>query len=51
MEKENRPKSKLKEINKLLKIVSPNKGCLAVDQRIKLEIERKKILKNLADNK
>jgi len=43
-------KKRLKEINKLLKIVDPNKGCLAVDQRIKLEVEKKKILRQLVNN-
>ena len=47
MGKEKELKKRLKEINKLLKIVDPNKGCLAVDQRVKLEVEKKNILKKL----
>ena len=45
MVKENELKIRLKEINNLLKIVDPNKGCLAVDQRVKLEIEKNEKLK------
>jgi hypothetical protein len=40
-------KTRLKEINSLLKKVKINKGCLAVDQKIKLEIEKRKIEKQL----
>ena len=47
MEKKEELKKRLKEINKLLKIVDPNKGCLAVDQRINLEVEKKRILKEI----
>jgi len=47
MTKKQELEKRLKEINKLIKSVDVGKGCLAVDQRVKLEIERKKILKEL----
>lgn len=40
-------KKRLEEITRLLKMVEVDRGCLAVDQRVNLEIERKKILKGL----
>jgi len=49
MRKDNKKelKKRLEKITRLLKMVQVDRGCLAVDQRVNLEVEKKKILKEL----
>jgi hypothetical protein len=47
MNKLEKLKERLKEINKLLKGVNIKKGCLAVNQRIELEKEKKRVKNKL----
>lgn len=44
-------KNRLSEINNLLKKVDIEKGCPSVDQRISLEIEKKKISRQISSIK